>query len=180
MRTDIERQLRTLQIATDLKSVYIEFEEIVTMEPKEGEEESSVVKVPYSVDSPYKPHSDLVNAMKKLRQHGLALYNIKLEDSSKQLKNWTVGQIKVSGDVLMKQSRVVISLGIFSEDTGKVGTLKCPEVTMYGESQYKDHEKLAKDIELILAETWLYMGGKYEDAGQLPLFQEIPALKKAS
>jgi len=192
MKTDIDRQLVHLKLAPDLSSVKIKFNDIVTLpgaEQDEEEGESSIRKIPYTVDGPFRPHKDLVNSMKKLRKHALDILGIKLEDESKQIGEWSVIEIKIQGDVLTKQSRVTMKLAKLVELTKAVCPIKVPQVTMYpaADDQVKYHaaDKMTVIIEDIIEEVWSYLNGKYDETiepnQQFALFpSEKPILRKAS
>lgn len=185
MKTDIDRQLISVKIAADCSSVKIKFLEIVTLPPADVEDESRIRKIPYTVEGPYRPHKDLIACMRKLRKHGLDMLNIKLEDESKQIHEWTVNQIKITGDVTMKQSRVQMKLAKLAPLTQKVCEIPVPQVTMYpaADEQVKYHaaDKMTEIIEDIIEEIWSYINGKYGEEGgdQLPLFTVIPTMKAA-
>lgn len=183
-----DRHLKLLDISHDLSSVSIQFDEIVTLEPIDENAESDLKKIPYSVDSPIRPHKDLYESMKKLRKHALELLGLDyIANDPKNIKPFTVCKIKIAGDYLMKQSRVKMWLSMFVEDTGKIVSIEVPETTMYGESKYHNIEKMTAIIEDIVEETWSYLEGKNgEDEyknGQLVLFparNQKPVLKKSA
>lgn len=162
-----DRQLRQLRIATDLNHVFVKFIEIIQHEPKEGEEEGARKQRKYTCDGDNRPHKDLVGEMKKLRKYGLDMLGIELADSAKQLKDWTVLQIDIAGDMELKQSRVKIMLGKFVEKTGKVSKIQTQQMVMYpatdDSSKYHEVDKVTNIIEAIAAETFLYCGGKCEE-----------------
>lgn len=168
----IDRQIRGVQILPSGKVVVV-FVELVTQEPKDGEDESSIIENEYKLTSKYKPHKDLLDALKKLRKDWFSIMEMDVPETPK-LKNITVSGIKIQGDLVMKQSRVTMTLTKLIERTGKLGKFPpCPQVTMYGESDYDGAAAMAKLIEEVVAEAWLYVAGKYEDEtpNQLPLFE---------
>ena len=165
----IDKQLRKIKIDPELNSVEIEFVELVVVEDEESGE-SKTVQIPHSVKGPFRPHKDLVDSMKKLRKHALQVVEIDTDS----LPHYTVSSIKISGDLILKQSRVVMTLSKFVKSTSKIVPIKCPQVTMYPTDQdkvkYFDAEAMTTIIEDIVEEAWSYLRGKYEQSGQLPLF----------
>lgn len=178
----MERKISSISI-TDEK-VKVQFSEIAfnagSSDSGDGEEDNdSANEVKYQVESKNKPHKNFKNCMTSLRKHALAICEITAD--SKELPQWDVRAIKIAGDVLMKKSRVVITLSKTVKSTGKECLLVCPQVTMYPDSEekvkYHDADKLAVAIEDLLSEAEEYLAGKYsdEDAEQLPLFPGIAA-----
>ncbi len=175
-----ERQLVSVRMSTDADEVKIKFREIVTKELEEGQEENQVVSNDFTVTSKNKPHKDFVDSMKKLRKHGLEALEIELADGDgpgkEQIRLWSVLALKFSGDVVTKQSRVVMTLGKYVKRTKKVSEIKTPQITMYPQSddtnQLANVDKMTTIIEDVIEECWSYLDGKYaeEDEGQLPLF----------
>lgn len=179
-----ERQLLNLKIAEDLNYVKIKFSEI---DPEETDDPEDIDINKFTAESTRRPHKDFVDSLKKLRKHGLAILGIKLDDEAKQLRNWTVSAIKISGDMLLKQSRVVMTLSLRSDLTGKITPIKVSQVTMYPKAdekvKYHDADKMTAVIEEISQEAWSYIfKGKYEKGTnpQLALFAEKVLLKVAS
>lgn len=161
-----ERQLRKLQIAATLNKVTIDWIEVRTYESKDGGD--SVIKKPHHrTTGDYRPHKDLVNKLKKLRKHALDMLGIELSDMSKDLSKWMALEIKIDGDLLLKQSRLKITLGVKNEKTGKVSKIQTQQMTMYpaqdDASKYHAADEVAKIVEEIQTETWLYCEGKFED-----------------
>lgn len=181
-----ERQLLNLKIAEDLNHVEIKFAEVNARE-SDSEEEDDIKQNTFTAESTNRPHKDFVDAMKKLRKHGLAILGIELADEAKQLKNWTVSGIKISGDMLLKQSRVILTLSKKVDLTGKIARIKTGQVTLYPKVddavKYHDADKLANLVEDVVKEAWAYLfSGKYESETnpQLALFPEKHSLKVAS
>lgn len=163
-----ERLLKHLQIDPETQRPFIEFDEIVNIARSEGETDNDRdVHVPFTCDSPFQVHDDLAELMTMLRKHGLSLLGIKLDDESKQLKNWKVTGLKVSGDHTMKQSRAVLRLSVFSDRTKKWSHIKTGQVTMYPKtddaSKYHDVDKFTPIVENIIDESWNHLAGKYGD-----------------
>lgn len=173
----MERQLRSLSIKPDCSEIKITFAEVLAHE-SDGDEESDITTNEFSVKSATRPHKDLMDSMKKLRKFGLECLEIELAEESKSLKNWNCSGIKISGDLLMKQSRVVMELSKKVELTGKVAKIKTPQVTMYPQAddsvKYPNADKMTAIIDDIVEEVWSFIRGKYDDsfAGQLPLFAD--------
>lgn len=178
-------QLLTLKVAEDLNSIEIRFAEVNTHE-SDGDEDNDISTNYFTCESTNRPHKDLVDSMKKLRKHGLAILGIELADEAKQLREWTVSGIKIDGDLLKKQSRVVLTLAKKVELTGKIARIKTGQVTMYPKQddavKYHDADKMTAIIEDIVEECWSYIfDGKCEAETnpQLALFPEQRNLKVA-
>jgi hypothetical protein len=177
MSTNIERQLKSLKLNFDATKVKMEFAQITTQEPPEDDEEGeSVISVDtFIVKSKKKPHPDLIKCLKKMRKHALELMEIKLADEAKDLQDWTVLGIKIDGDVLKKQSRLVMTVGKWVSKTEKVLEWPITQVTMYPEKddvkKYHDIDKLTTIVEDIIEECWSYCFlAKFDQEGQLSLF----------
>lgn len=158
---NIEKQLRKIKISDDGESVEIDFVELVMVE-ENGE---SVTKaIPHKVKGPFRPHKDLLDSMKKLRKHAFNL--IDLEVDSKYISNYTVSSLKISGDYLLKQSRVVMMLTKETKSGKNVPIGPLPQVTMYPSAEekvkYFDAEAMTEIIEDIIEEIWSYLRGKYD------------------
>lgn len=174
-----ERQLKSLTIKPDFSRIKITFAEVTTHEPVEGDDENVVTSNEFSVSSANRPHKDLLDSMKKLRRYGLEILEIELADEAKSIKNWNVGSIKISGDLLLKQSRVELTLDKKIELTGKVAKIKTSQVTMYPQVddavKYHNADKMTAIIEDIVEEVWSFLNGKYDsdtDPNQLALFPD--------
>lgn len=174
---ETDRQLRKLSISPngEVKVTFIEvlltgsIEERVTDELTESENASVVNE--FTVKSPLRPHKDLLDAMKKLRGHGMDICEMFLD--SKARAHYDISSIKIVGDVLMKQSRVIMTISKEVKRTGKYIHWDTPQTTMYGESEYPKAEEMSRLIENVIEETWLYLDGKGELDNQLPLFPKI-------
>lgn len=172
-KQDNDRRISGISINAKGK-VSIAFSEVITLPPVEGEDESETSANEYTVRSPNRPHKDFLDAMKKLRKDALAIGELNFD--AKSITSMTVSDIKISGDMVMKQSRVQMTLAKEVKRTGKrikIGPL--PQVTMYGEeaSEYDNAEAMTQLIEAVVEEAWLYLGGKCEGEEQLPLFPMI-------
>lgn len=180
----VERQLRKLKVAADFSSVEVGFVELPEgtkekeKDEEEGEDEEDDSPAPnlteFFVKAAHRPHGDLIAALKKLRKHGLDLFEVTVD--SKEVSNWNVLEFSIAGDYLMKQSRVVLTLSHHIKLTKKTVNIKLPQVTMYptAEDAVKYHaaDKLTAVIEEVINEVWLYLyTAKYDEKGQLPLFQ---------
>lgn len=166
-KQDIDRQIRGIAI-TQKGKVKIKFVELVTQELQEGEEENTVIDNMYMITSKHKPHKDLLDAMKKLRKHALAIIDLTVD--SKDLPRYSVTSVDIAGDLVMKQSRVTITLGLENKRTGKIIPIGGSQTTMYGDSDYADAPAMSKLIEELVEQIWLYLTGKYEQEQQLALF----------
>jgi hypothetical protein len=174
-----ERQLKSLTIKPDFSQVKVTFAEVITHEVAEdSDEENAVTTNEFSVTSANRPHKDLLDSMKKLRRFGLEILEIELADEAKGIKNWNVGTIKIIGDLLLKQSRVELTLTKAIDLTGKVAKIKTSQVTMYPSVddavKYHNADKMTAVIEDIVEEVWSFLNGKYDSEidGQLPLFPD--------
>lgn len=164
-----ERQLRRLSISDDLEEVHVKWDETRIYELPEGADEhaeNEIKTIGHETNSPFRPHKNLVDALKKLRKHGLAIQGIELDDESKQIKRWIVKDLQIDGEALKQQSRATITLGVKSELTGKVSPLKVGTVTMYPKDddkvKYLGAPQMTTIIEDIESELWEYMDGKIE------------------
>lgn len=175
---EIEKKLRVLNISADLE-VSVTFDEVITTEAEGQDDEAGVINNSFFVKSKHTPHKDFTDALKKLRPFALEI--CEMSSDTKEKSSWAVTSIKISGDLLMKTSRVVLMLG--KELKGgkilKVGP--SPQVTMYPTAEekvpYHNADKMANAIEAIEREVWLYLGGKYEQSGQIALFPEKEAVE---
>jgi hypothetical protein len=170
-KTNIDRQLRKLEITEDLQ-VKATFVEILNVAPSHPENESTIIDNEYSVKSRHVPHGDLLNVLKKLKAHALEICELEIPDAKKK-GDYQVSGVKISGDVLLQQSRVVFTISKKINRTGKIVKITTPQTTMYGESEYAEAEKMSAIVEDLIEEVFLYLGGKYEAAGQLPLFSPL-------
>lgn len=175
-----EKQFRSLRISPDLDEVKITFEKITTKEIIEGEDEDQIKGHKYSITGRIGPHKDLTDLMKKLRKFALAVNEIEVD--SKDLPKWTVQALSISGDYLLKKSRVVMTLAKEVKRTGKTAVMKTSQITMYPqmdeENRFEDAEKMSEIIEAVIEETWLYLNGKSaDDDNQLALFPNEPKLE---
>lgn len=174
-KQDNDRRISGISINAKGK-VSIAFSEVITLPPVEGEDENETSANEYTVRSPNRPHKDFLDAMKKLRKDALAIGELNFD--AKSITSMTVSDIKISGDMVMKQSRVQMTLAKEVKRTGKrikIGPL--PQVTMYGtkeESDYDNTEAMTQLIEAVVKEAWAYLEeGKCDGEEQLPLFPTI-------
>ncbi len=166
-----DRQIQGIKITPNLDTVKIKLASIVSVDDTGEEEADNIVGNMFVITGKHRPHKDFVDAMKKLRKSGLEL----LEITTDSVTDWTVQEISISGDVVMKQSRVVMTLAKKIKRTGKVSTIKTPQTTMYPEKEddqrFAGAEAMSKLIESCIDEAVKYLNGKYEsDEKQLPLF----------
>ena len=164
----VERKLRQLKIDPDTLQVTIGFNEIIT-NPIDGGDDNEVITNEYKVKSARIPHKDLTNKVNKLTKFAMALNEINDENE----KAYSVCKIKIDGDMLLRQSRVTMTISHKVERTGKNVLIPVSQVTMYGNSDFVDAEKMSRIIEEIDKEVWEYLGGKYNDhtPNQLALFR---------
>lgn len=174
---EIERKLRSLKLTNDLH-VSVSFDEVITTESESGEDEAGVITNSFNVTSRHEPHKDFIDALKKLRQYALEVCELTVD--TKERANWMVQKIKITGDLLMKTSRVVMTVGK-EVKTGKVISITTPQVTMYPTTEdkvpYHNADKMSTVIEEIEREVWKYLNGKYALEGQLALFPEKEAIE---
>lgn len=176
---NVERQLRSIAVSAEL-AVKLKFEESIVLPLKEGEENNRVKTNIHTIESEQRPHKDLVDSLKKLRQHAIDMLEIDLnpETKSKQLPTYTVSEIKLSGDHSQRKSRVKLVLAKFVKKTGKVSEMETSQFILYPKnedaSKYPDIDKVALIVEDIIEEVWSYMAGKFdpEEDVQLALFPE--------
>jgi len=173
-KSTADHQFRKFEISEDSK-VKINFLEIITQPPSHPENDNRVSIRKHSVEVEEVPHPDLIDKLKKLKSHVFAINEMTLEDN-KDKSDYQVVMVQVDGDVLMKKSRVKFLMRKQVERTGKsVPIGPTGQVTMYGESDYHDHEKMSKIVEAFIEEVWLLLGGKYaeQSEGQLPIFSPL-------
>lgn len=135
-----------------------------------GEKQESIKVPEHTIKSPFMPHKDLISAVKSLTKHGLKMIGIEETDGEALAMG-----VKISGDMALKQSRATIILSIQSPFTEGIAKFPCPQITLYGDSEYPDNAALAKCVENVIDEATLYLGGKYGevDDGQLSLFERF-------
>lgn len=180
MSTLTDKQLSKIKVSSDLNSVTIGFTDTLTThtaaEGDGGMDEEKKILNKYQAKLSHRPHKDLTDSIKKLRKFALELVDIKVDN--KDIGDWTVSCVSLSGDVTLRQSRAVLTLAKECP-TGKVIEFKCPQVTMYpekeAEDRYHNAEKMSEIIEDLIEEGWSYLMGKMsEDSdGQLPLMFNI-------
>lgn len=170
-QSDSDRQITGITITAKGK-VKISFVQITEIEPAEGEEASTTSVNEYSITSPNRPHKDFLDALKKLRKDAFAIAELNID--SKAQGAYTISSIRISGDIVLRQSRVVMTLAKEIKSTGKILKIgPLPQITMYGESEYPKAEEMSKLIEAAIEEAWLYLGGKSEGETQLALFPMV-------
>lgn len=166
----ITRILKGIKI-TSKEKVLIEFTKRVTM-PATGEEDSIDHDIVIKVKSPHRPHKDLESAIKKLKKHALALFELQVEND----KDFSITGMKVSGDIDMQTARVELILGKTIQRTDKIVGIPVGQISLYandedeGGSEYEGIDDLVKCVEKLNEEVFLYIDGKFADEIQLPLF----------
>ncbi len=188
---ETKRQIQKITMNADCDEFKIVFAALTGEQDFEGEEEEGEgegIKVRprvYSARSGSNdmPHKDFIDAMKKLRKFAFEIAEMTVD--SKELPSWTVSEIKISGDYTNKQSRVIMKLAHYVKATKKVIPLgPLPQVTMYPQKddavKYHNAGAMTKQIEEVIMEAWLYLNGKFDQKGQLPIFETGPILRKAS
>jgi hypothetical protein len=166
-KSDVDRQVRNFEITTSGK-VKIGFVELISQAPDELEEESTMMDNGYSIISKHKPHKDLLDAMKMLRKPAMNIIEMEIPAN---LNQYTVCGFRITGDLVMKQSRVTLMLAKEVKRTGKTIIIPGAQCVMYGESEYEKMHEVTPLIEKAIAEVEAYIAGKYADEiVQLPLF----------
>jgi hypothetical protein len=93
------------------------------------------------------------------------------EEIPANLNQYTVCGFRITGDLVMKQSRVTLMLAKEVKRTGKTIIIPGAQCVMYGESEYEKMHEVTPLIEKAIAEVEAYIAGKYADEiVQLPLF----------
>jgi hypothetical protein len=176
-----DKKLNSLYIHPDLSMVEIKFTELHTVEDETEEDGFKTIPIKRTIEAPLRPSSGLCDDLKSMRRHGLEIQGIKLEKEATQIKNWTVMRINIAGDMLLKKSRLTITLACKSELTGKVVPMKVGQVTMYPKDQdkvkYHKAEEMTKLVEKIANGVWGYLNGEFDEAikgDQLVLYQSEP------
>jgi hypothetical protein len=166
-KSDVDRQVRNFEITTSGK-VKIGFVELISQAPDEVEDDSTVMDNGYSIVSKHLPHKDLLDAMKVMRKHAMHIIEMEIPAN---LNQYTVCGFSISGDLVMKQSRITLKMAKEVKRTGKTIAIPGAQVTMYGESEYEKIGELTPLIEKAIKEVEAYLAGKYaDDFVQLPLF----------
>lgn len=166
-------------MSADLNKVEVYWTRRCIIEGVNGAD-NKVNDTPFWVGGNYRPHKTFVDKMKELRKFCLEL--VEIEVDTKALPNWTVGTLKIQGDLVMKQSRAVMILAKKIKFTGKVTYMNVPQVTMYpsmdDKDRYHNAEKMTEVIEAVVRESEAYINGKYEteDEDQLALFPKEAVL----
>ncbi len=179
----MERRLEYVSFDKDEKVKIRLFEENhIASEEKEGSDEVGDDETDvddHAVGSKRKPHKDFTDCFKKLRRLALAACDIGVEPKE-ITDSWNVVAIKISGNIDMQTSRVVMTLQKFVKRTGKYIKFNTPQITMYPEKddtqRFHDVEKMTPIIEDLQEECWAYIDGiktgedKKKAAIQMPLF----------
>jgi hypothetical protein len=109
-----------------------------------------------------------LDAMKVMRKHAMHIIEMEIPAN---LNQYTVCGFSISGDLVMKQSRITLKMAKEVKRTGKTIAIPGAQVTMYGESEYEKIGELTPLIEKAIKEVEAYLAGKYADEFvQLPLF----------
>lgn len=169
----VDRQFRKLEISDEL--IKIKFVEIITQPSSHPENDNKITARKFSVESEDEPHQDLVVKLKHLKAHVFAINEMELIDK-KEKSQYSVNMVQVDGDVFLQKSRVKFGMRKEVDRNGKyVGIGPTGQVTMFGESDYPEHEKMSAIVKELIDEVWLYLSGKYADEtpGQLPLFSPL-------
>src|SRR5688572_1825963 len=145
-----EKKLNSLYIHPDLSTVEIKFTELHYIADENEEDGQRTIPVKRGIEAPLRPTSALCDDLKSMRRHGLEILGIKLEKESTQIKMWTVQKLIISGDMLLKKSRLEIVLALKCELTGKIVPIKTGQVTMYPKDEDKvKYHKAAEMTKLV-------------------------------
>lgn len=179
-----EKKLNSLYIHPDLSSVEIKFTELHVIEDETEEDGQRTIPVKRSIEAPLRPTSALCDDLKSMRRHGLDILGIKLEKEATQIKNWTVMRINISGDMLLKKSRLEMVLALKADLTGKIVPIKVGQVTMYPKDQdkvkYHKAQEMTQLVEKIANGVWGYLNGEFDESipgDQLVLYASDPKLE---
>lgn len=170
----IERVVRGIEF-TNAGKVKLNIVEIVTVPPKDPTGDSTIKHRKHTSTFTEQAHEDFGNSMRVMRKHCMNIYGMDVPEP-KKLADYTVVGLSVNGDILLKQARVTLTLGKRSKITSKLMKTKLSEVTLYGQSEYDEADKLAPMVEKALEEATAYLNGKFggDDARiKLPLFPEL-------
>jgi hypothetical protein len=172
-----ERILRSLYIHPDQSKVEIKFTEIRQIEDETEEDGSRSIKINHTVEAPLRPTKGLLDDFKSFRRHGLEIAGIELADEPRQIKKWGCQRITIAGDYVTKKSRIVITLSLACELTGKVIPVKVGQVTMYPKAddkvKYHKADELTKLFEKVVEKVWNYLNGDMEEDGQFVIFARL-------
>lgn len=171
----IEKKFRKLEVTKDLE-VKINFDEILTLPPLDEGGESRIKVRHHSVFCEDVPHSDLLDALKKLKPHAFDINEMDHPEAKKK-QDYRVCAVQVDGDMVLQKSRVKFTMIKHVGRTGKeIKIGPTGQVRMYGQSDYAEHEAMSKLVEKLVDEVWLYLGGKFDEdpevqPTQLPIFE---------
>lgn len=180
----MERKLRQFTMS-HTGAVKVQFvEEIIIAGSKrakssedEDEDDDATSQNKYGAESQNQPHKDLLGCLTILKKHALDICEIGV--AGKELATWSVSGIKVAGDVSLKKSRVQLRLSKYVKRTKKTVNLWSPQITMYPDIEtvleYNGTDKMTPVVEELIDEIFKYLGGKYEQTGQLALFPDRKA-----
>lgn len=162
--------LKKVKITNDLK-VELTFNEKATLNTVNEEDGSeNFVNNEYSVKSKYIPHDDLVESLKMLRKHALAICEISVD--SKEIKDYTVNAISIQGTLEEKNARIVITIAKRIKRAKKPVFITAPQTSLFDPVEYPKCEDLVKLVKEVIKEVWLYRGGKHLGEEQLSLFSK--------
>lgn len=167
---NVERVVRGITVTSKGK-IKLKIVETITTPPADPLGESDTTTRQHVSLFDDKPHKDLLDALKNLREDGMIL-NDDDPTNTEQRKKYTVVGLDIRGSIELKQARVVMTLGKFIKRTEKINTTKLSEVTLYGQSEYENAGRLAQRVEHALDEATEFMYGKFADTNpaQLGLF----------
>jgi len=165
----IEKKLRTIVYDPADGKIKIDVDIATTTPPEKPDGESETIVETYSINSPRRPHKDLVAKLKKLTKFALDADEINVENPG---SSYIVSKVKIDGDMLLKKSRATMVIAHEVERTGKWLKIPVSQITMYGNTDFIDAEKMSRVIEELQEEVWLYIKGKQEieSTNQLFLF----------
>lgn len=165
---EITKQLVSIELSP--KNVIVVFNEEIVLPIKKDEAKNGLVSNDYKIKSQRLPHLDLAKHMKALRKHGLEM--AEMYPDPEHLPTYSCVKVEIKGSMEKRNARAVITMAHKTKRSKKNINFSAGEVTLYGDSDYVDSDKVAKIIEQLVDEVWLYLNGKYEDGEQLALFDK--------
>ena len=162
-----KKAIRSISMKADLSKVAVHFD--YALESAQDEENDD--EVDKIIKTNIRPHKDFVDVMKKLRKLALDIISIKAD--AKEIGEYFVTELKIAGNMELHQSRVSMKVSRHIAKSGVKYALPIPQTEMFPEKEnkkaYHKHEELATLVYEACKQAMLFIGGKYETSGQLPL-----------
>jgi hypothetical protein len=177
----IERQIQSIKMMggyDGAQKVKISFFETVDLEPVDSQKESRLKKREYCFTSDHLPTVNFTQAMRDLLPHALEINEIDLKGNTDQ---YTVLEVKITGDIFMNQGRVQLAIGKRVKKAKKVVKFGLtPQIELTEKSVYPAWKELKSAIEKAMERAWGYFNGEhYDDNMQTSFDFAAPAeLKK--